>query len=73
MSIFFPIVSPLWTQLSIWQHCTDKCVDAVMEIWQFETISQAEQRDGGKQQRPSSFAAVVKWQVPLREASITRV
>lgn len=67
MSSFFPIVSPLGTQLSILQHCSDKCVDAVMEIWQFETISQAEQRDGGKLRRPSAFAAAVKCQVLFME------
>lgn len=58
--LFFSIVSPLGTQLSILQHCSDKCLDVVMEIWQFETISQAEQREGGELQRPSSFAAGAK-------------
>lgn len=57
---FFSIVSPLGTQLSILQHCSDKCLDVVMEIWQFETISQAEQREGGELQRPWSFAAGAK-------------
>lgn len=52
--LFFSIVSPLGTQLSI------LCLDVVMEIWQFETISQAKQREGGELQRPSSFAAGVK-------------
>lgn len=66
MSFFFPIVSPLGTQLSILQHFSDKCVEVVMEIWQFETIRQAEQRDGGKLQGPSSFAAATKWKVAFK-------